>query len=107
VGAHAEAALAQPFAHGALLRTAGVLARAPRQLLVVTEDPAGALTAAARGVHADVVAAVTPDQCARWVEAGFSLFDGKVMHDGRPTAHDCQDFACRLPVTEPADLTDR
>jgi uncharacterized protein YyaL (SSP411 family) len=32
------------------------------------------------------------------------LLEGRTMLDGRPTAHVCRGFACRLPVTEPAAL---
>ena len=41
---------------------------------------------------------------ARGRRAGFSLFADKSLRDGVATAYDCRDFACRLPVTDPADL---
>ena len=47
---------------------------------------------------------VTSAQAAEWAAAGFALFDDKGPRDGLPTAYDCRDFACRLPVTDPADL---
>ncbi|WP_315108966.1 DUF255 domain-containing protein, partial [uncultured Microbacterium sp.] len=77
VEALASRALAQPFAHGSLLRVAAGLAAAPRQLVVVTEEPGGALAAVARGADADVVAVVTPAQTAAFAAAGFELFEGK------------------------------
>ena len=32
------------------------------------------------------------------------LLGGRALIDGRPTAYLCRDFACRLPVTDPAAL---
>ena len=105
VAAHAEAALAQPLAHGALLRVGAHLARAPRQLVVVAPDGTAPLVAAARAVETDVLAIVTPTQTAAWENAGFELFSGKTAHQGLATAYDCRDFVCRLPVTDPAGLS--
>ncbi|WP_431865750.1 thioredoxin domain-containing protein [Microbacterium paraoxydans] len=103
VEALASRALAQPFAHGSLLRVAAGLAAAPRQLVVVTEDPGGALAAAARGADADVVAVVTPAQAAAFAAAGFELFEGKEATAER--AYDCRAFVCRLPVSDPAAVS--
>ena len=104
VATHASAALAQPLAYGALLRVAASLAVAPRQVVVVTTDAGAALATAARGIRADVVGIVSPEQVAAWEGAGFGLFADKALRDGRATAYDCRDFACRLPVTDPAAL---
>jgi len=104
VAAHAPAALAQPLAYGALLRVAATLAVAPRHLVVVTPDAGAELAVAARGIPADLVAVVTPGQADAWTAAGFRLFADKGVRDGRPTAYDCRDFVCRLPVTDPTAL---
>ena len=78
---------------------------APRQIVVVTEEATGRLATAARGIPADVVTVVSPAQAEAFAAAGFSLFDGKTAQGGAATAYDCRDFACRLPVTDPADLS--
>jgi uncharacterized protein YyaL (SSP411 family) len=105
VAEHAAAgALEQPLAHAALLRSAAILAIPPRQVVVVADDPADPLARVARGLPAEVVAVVTPAQAAAWADAGFELFAEKHQREGRPTAYDCRDFACRLPTTDAADL---
>jgi len=104
VAVHAAAALAQPLAYGALLRVAAGLADPLRQIVVVTNDASGELAVAARGIRADVVSIVSPDQALSWAEAGFELFAQKVQREDLPTAYDCRDFACRLPVTDVAAL---
>ncbi|TQJ31609.1 thioredoxin domain-containing protein [Microbacterium sp. SLBN-146] len=104
VARHRDAALAQPLAHGTLLRVGAGLAVAPRQIVVVADSADDPLVRTARAVEADVVIAVTSEQAAAWAASGFDLFAGKSTQDGRATAYDCRNFSCRLPVTEPADL---
>ncbi|WP_431071507.1 thioredoxin domain-containing protein [Microbacterium phyllosphaerae] len=108
VRAHAAQAVSQPFAHGSLLRVAAGLVDPPRQIVVVTEAPEGALASAARTADADVIVIVTPAQARRFADAGFELFEGKDGFDGSGSrgeqAFDCRSFVCRLPVSDPADL---
>ncbi|MGV2900422.1 thioredoxin domain-containing protein [Microbacterium sp. AGC62] len=103
VSALASRALAQPFAHGTLLRVAAGLALPPRQLVVITADRDGALAAAARDADAEVIAIVSPAQAQAFTEAGFELFEGKDAVAER--AYDCRAFVCRLPVSDPAEVS--
>ncbi len=105
VGRHAAGALAQPLAYGALLRVASELAGSPRQMIVVTDDPEAPLVTAARSIAADVLAVVDDAQAGAFSAGGFSLFEGKAMIDGEPTAFDCEAFTCRMPVTDADQLT--
>ena len=104
VAEHADAALGQPFAYSSLLRTAALLAEPPRQLVVVSNDSAAPLVGTARAVTADLVCIVTEQQARAFSAEGFELFEAKDAIGGAPTASDCVDFACRLPVTEPVLL---
>jgi uncharacterized protein len=36
--------------------------------------------------------------------SAIPLLEGRIAIDGRPTAYVCRQFACRLPVTDPAAL---
>lgn len=105
---HAASALAQPFAHGSLLRVAAGLVDAPRQLVVVTPSPSGALAAAARRSDADVISIVTPRQAEAFAGAGFTLFEGKgapAEANAAERAFDCRGFVCRLPVSDPGEIS--
>lgn len=104
VRGHAASALGQPFAHGSLLRVAAGLIEGPRQLVVVTDRPDGAVAATAREADADVIAIVSPEGARSFAEAGFELFEGK-GGDGDEKAYDCRSFVCRLPVSDPAAIS--
>ena len=83
VSAHATAALAQPFAYGALLRVAARLVRATAAARGRRRRSVGASRIDGRGgMPADVLAIVTPEQAAQWAAQGFSLFEGKVTLAG-------------------------
>ena len=97
-------AVAEPFAHGSLLRVAARLARAPRQIVVVAGDPADPLARAAFALPADTVIRVDSSGAEEWARAGFALFEGRTAQGGRSTAYDCLGFVCRLPVHDATDL---
>lgn len=99
-------ALREPLGFGILLRAAADLAVSPRQLVVLTDDPADALVRAARGIPADVTAIATAAQASALADAGFELFAGRGLVGGRSAVYDCRGFTCRLPVTETDDLAD-
>jgi len=69
------------------------------------KDPATtALLDAARSAgRSDIVVAVARDPAT----SAVPLMADRVAIGGRPTAHVCRDFACRLPVTDPAALADQ
>lgn len=104
VRAHASQALAEPLAHGALLEVAALLAIPPRQIVVITDDPSTPIADAARRVVADVTAILPESGAGDLARAGFALFEAKVAQDAKPTAYDCADFVCRLPLTDPRHI---
>ncbi|MGA9102957.1 hypothetical protein, partial [Aeromicrobium sp.] len=59
-------------------------------------------------LHRAALALTTPGAVVVAAEAGtpLALFDGKTEIDGSPAAYVCRDFACRMPVTDPAALED-
>ena len=76
--------------------------------LAIIGDPADPATIAlletARGGgRADLVVAVSAEP----ETSTIPLLAGRTAIGGRPTAYVCRDFACRLPVTEPAALLDQ
>ncbi|MDY7541226.1 MULTISPECIES: thioredoxin domain-containing protein [unclassified Cryobacterium] len=64
-----------------------------------------ALVDRARQRSHGVVASVTANQARALAAAGFDLFAGRAPLRELPTAYLCQDFVCRVPVTDPAELT--
>ncbi|HWM32703.1 MAG TPA: DUF255 domain-containing protein [Pseudolysinimonas sp.] len=94
----------QPSAFGAALAVASRLAAPVRQLVVVDDDRAGELGAAAREWRAGVRAVVTAAGAGAFASAGFELFAGRELRDGRPAAYLCEGFVCRLPVSTAGEL---
>ena len=112
--AEAAAATLAPLARGAVERpigaggVLGALAEAlepVRQVVVLAADPRDPLVSAARALPASVTAVVDDATAAGFAAAGFELFAGRTTIDGRATAYVCRDFVCRLPITDPAELS--
>jgi uncharacterized protein YyaL (SSP411 family) len=84
------------------------IALAPIVEVAIVGAPNDAGTAALLGVartgyRPNQVVAVAADPSASPVP----LLHERVALDGRPTAYVCRDFACRLPVTDPAALAEQ
>lgn len=124
------AAAERPLAYGALLTLAARLQRPVVQLVsvvtsgvvtsnvvagsVVTggtvaepESPAEALLDVARGSAASIALSivVTEAQAAAFADAGFDLFAGRTARGAAAASYLCEQFVCRLPVTDAAALT--
>ncbi|HEY9497561.1 MAG TPA: DUF255 domain-containing protein [Terrimesophilobacter sp.] len=99
-------ALQQPLGFGAALAEMAGLAEPAGQLVVVSDDSSDPLTEFARGWFRSggLCVVVTSAQAVEWAESGFELFEARVAKGGVPTAYLCQDFVCRLPVTDVAGL---
>jgi hypothetical protein len=108
-------------AEGAIATVAGVVARYPTGFanwlsaihlavegvdeLAIVGDPTDLATlalasVAAEGFRPNLVLALAADPAA----SDVPLLAGRTLLDGRATAYVCRDFACRLPVTDPAAL---
>jgi len=101
----APLAASRPIAFGAALGVMSELSAPERQLVVVTDDPDAALATTARAwSRPGLATVVTPRQADAFAAAGFELYESRGLKDGLPTAYLCEDFVCRLPVTEAAAL---
>ncbi|MET8157297.1 thioredoxin domain-containing protein [Sphaerisporangium sp. NPDC005289] len=56
-------------------------------------------------LHRAALMAGVPGTVIALGDAGVPLMEGRGLVDGRPAAYVCRNFACRMPVTTPADLT--
>ena len=94
-------AVPRPIAFGGALAAASALGEAAGQLVIVTDD-ADAMTSVARRWFRSgaATAIVTRAQAAEFAEAGFELFEGRQAE----AAYLCQDFVCRLPLTDAGEL---
>jgi uncharacterized protein YyaL (SSP411 family) len=92
-----EQAVRQPIAFGAALSVMSALAEPVRQVVVV-----GSLPQELRGWYRSgaVLAVVGAEQAFE----GFELFEGRSTTAGVTTTYVCEEFVCRLPVTDPAEL---
>lgn len=93
----------RPVSFGETLAVASALSQPIEQLVVVSSDPNSELAdvARARFRSGRVTAVVTPAQAMAFAAAGFELFVGR----DQDAAYLCQDFVCRLPVMDPAQLS--
>ena len=69
----------------------------PRELAVVGPPGSDVARAALRGLEPNAVVAFGPGD-------GIPLLAGKALVDGRPAVYVCERFACRAPVTDPAQV---
>jgi hypothetical protein len=97
-------ALTRPIAFGSMLGVLSELSTPRRQLVVVSEDRSVDLADRARTWTAGVSVVVTPTQSAEFAAAGFELFEGRGLVEGKSAAYLCENFVCQLPVTEVSEL---
>ncbi|HKD93656.1 MAG TPA: thioredoxin domain-containing protein [Gaiellaceae bacterium] len=69
----------------------------PRELAIVGGPDSDVARAAMRGFDPNAVVAFGPAD-------NIPLLEGKTLVDGSPAVYVCERFACRAPVTDPADL---
>jgi uncharacterized protein len=69
----------------------------PRELAIVGGADTDVARAALRGFDPNAVVAFGPAD-------DVPLLEGKGLVDGRPAVYACERFACRAPVTDPAEL---
>ncbi|QAV71257.1 thioredoxin domain-containing protein [Salinibacterium sp. UTAS2018] len=102
-----QLAAQQPISFGTALTLMSELGAPLRQLVVVTEDEAsGELTRLARTLHraGGIGVAVSQAQADAFAASGFELFAARTAIGGAPTAYLCEEFVCRLPLTDAAAL---
>ncbi|MFC7384958.1 thioredoxin domain-containing protein [Sphaerisporangium rhizosphaerae] len=56
-------------------------------------------------LHRAALMAGVPGTVIALGDGGVPLMEGRGLVDGRPAAYVCRNFACRMPVTTPADLS--
>jgi uncharacterized protein len=101
-----EAMARQPTGFGRLLGVASALLTPSQEIAIVgdTAEPAtGALLHEVRKRYLPytVLALKPPGE-----ETILPVFEGRDLVDGKPAAYVCENYACRLPVTEPAELAE-
>jgi hypothetical protein len=86
-----------PTAFGHALSALDLHFSPPREIAVVGPPDSAVARAALAGFHPNAVVAFGPAD-------GVPLLEGKTLVDGRPAVYVCERFACRAPVTDPAEL---
>ncbi|MBH0010221.1 thioredoxin domain-containing protein [Salinibacterium sp. SWN1162] len=103
-----QLAAQQPISFGTALTLMSELGAPLRQLVVVAGDEVnGELTSLARTLHraGGIGVAVSQAQGDAFAASGFELFAARTATGGQPTAYLCEEFVCRLPLTDVAALT--
>jgi hypothetical protein len=114
-----QLAAQQPISFGTALTLMSELGAPLRQLVVVTPDAGaggaasdsststgGELASLARKLHrvGGIGAVVSQAQAEVFAASGFELFAARTASEGKPTAYLCEEFVCRLPLTDAAAL---
>ncbi len=86
-----------PTAFGWALCALDLYLSAPRELAIVGDPGSDIARAALSGFDPNAVVAFGPAD-------DVPLLEGKTLVDGSPAVFVCERFACRAPVTEPAEL---
>ncbi len=86
-----------PSAFGWALCALDLYLSPPRELAIVGPVDSELARTALAPFQPNTVVAVGP-------AAGVPLLEGKGLVEGRPAVYICERFACRAPVTDPADL---
>jgi uncharacterized protein len=88
-----------PSAFGWALCALDLHLSARRELAIVGDPASEVARAALRRYEPNTVVAFGPAD-------GVPLLEGKTLVDGRAAVYACERFACRAPVTDPAELAD-
>jgi hypothetical protein len=86
-----------PSAFGHALNALDLYFSPPRELAVIGGPETEVARAALEPFEPNAVVAFGPSD-------DVPLLEGKDFVDGRPAVYVCENFACRAPITEPADL---
>jgi uncharacterized protein YyaL (SSP411 family) len=102
----APIAVRRPISFGTALTLMSALDAPVRQLVVVTGAEPSDLPSMVRTWTRPgaIVSVVTEEQAQTLTTAGFELYEGRSARDGTAAAYLCENFVCRLPVTDPDQL---
>jgi uncharacterized protein YyaL (SSP411 family) len=102
----APLAVQRPISFGTALTLMSALDAPVRQLVVVTGAESSDVASLVRTWNRPgaIVSVVTEEQAKSLAAAGFELYEGRSTRDGTTAAYLCENFVCRLPVTDPEQL---